>query len=514
MEIIRNTVKTENKYFTGTVRTIAENDMVVPQTKPDIGKILQVDGNSYITSCEVKTDRVHICGKVEFRILYMPEKGNGCIKSLSCVSEFTDVKDVSGANEDMICVASCETENVSFRVINGRKLNVKADILSKINVYHFAENDILCGTEDQRLELKCREINYISCDRTLNRKFAVSDIVAIPVSEPLAEDVIKVDVKVADYNTKPINNKVIIKGSLIASMVYVTSGKQELNVFASEIPFTEVVEADGIEENSKSFITLTPISTQYDIKGDDAGDINAVNLQTEINAKVRVIKEDTATIINDGYSLRGKTELIKKNIEISTVADNISKQLALKEVIYAENDAPEIRKVYNVECDVYAEEITADDTGVTVSAVADVYVLYVSDDEEVPVNNLHREFKINEKIKCNADKDCVCDIDLLPLSVSYNIVNESSVEVRMNVGVEGVVYRKEIICPAVDITVSDVNEKKPSLTVYFPDDGEDLWTVAKRYATSVDAIKSMNSLPDGKIRKGMRLLIPKTKKHI
>ncbi len=513
MEVLRNTVKTENKYFSGMLRTIVENDAIVPQTKPDIGKILQVDARPFIVSSEVKTDRVLINGKVEFHILYLPEKGNGCIKSMTCVTEFSDVKDVSGADANMISVASCETENVSFRVINGRKLNVKAEILTKMSVYHFAEKNVICGIIDGNMEVKKDEVSYISYDRTVNRKFSVSDIVAIPVSQPLAEDVIKVDVKVSEFNTKPINNKVIIKGSLIASMVYVTSGKQELNVFSSEIPFTEVVEAEGVEENTKSIITLSPVSTQFDIKGDDAGDINAVNLNTEINAKIRVIKEEKTNIISDGYSLEGKTELARENMQISTVADNISKQFTLKEVIYAEADAPEISKVYNVECDVYAEEISADETGVTISATADVYVLYVSENEEVPVNNLHKEFKINEKIKCsNATPDSVCDIDLTTLNVSYNIVNESSVEVRMNIGAEGVVYNKEIICPVTEVTVSEEKEKRPSLTVYFPDEGEELWAVAKRYCTSVDAIKNMNNLTDDKIKKGMRLLIPKMKK--
>lgn len=513
MELIRNTVKTENKYFSGVVRTIAESDAIVPQTKPDIGKILQVDTHPCIISSEVKTDRVVINGKVEFNILYLPEKGNGCIKSMSCFAEFSDVKDISGADSNMISVASCETENVSFRVINGRKLNVKAEILTKVNVYHFAENNIVCGVQEGEMELKCDNISYISCDRTVNRKFSVTDIVAIPVSEPLAEDVIKVDVKVAEVNTKPINNKMIIKGSLVATMVYATSGKQELNVFSSEIPFTEVVEADNMDEDAKCIISISPLWTEYDIKGDDAGDINAVNLKTEMNAKIRVIKEENTDIINDGYSLNGKTELTKQNMEICTVADNISKQLSLKEVIYAEGDAPEISKVYNVMCDVYPEEITADETGVLVSAVLDVYVLYVSDDEEIPVNNLHKEFKINEKIKCsNTTPDSVCDIELSALSVSYNIVNESSVEVRMNIGAEGVVYNKQIVYPVTDVLVTDEEEKKPSLTVYFPDEGEELWSVAKKYCTSVDAIKNMNSLQDDKIEEGMRLLIPKVKK--
>ena len=38
------------------MRTLVECDAVVPQNKPDINKILQVEANSYIVSSEVKND--------------------------------------------------------------------------------------------------------------------------------------------------------------------------------------------------------------------------------------------------------------------------------------------------------------------------------------------------------------------------------------------------------------------------------------------------------------------------
>ena len=513
MELIRNTLKTENKYFSGTLRTLVENDVVVPQNKPDIGKILQVDSNSYIVSSEVRNGRVTIFGKVDFCILYLPEKGSGCIKSMRCSCDFTDVKEVSGADEDMISIATCETESVSFRVINGRKVNVKAEVLTKIKVYSLWEQEAVCGVEEHHLELKCGEVSYISFDKTVNRKFTISDIIAIPVSEPLAEDVVKVNVSTDNFSAKTINNKVVLKGNINTSVVYVVSGKDELNVFKSQLPFTEVVEAEGIEENMKSIITLSPMSVEYDIKGDDAGNINAINLKADINAKIRGIREEKQNIISDGYCPDKKTELVKEKMKISSVVDTVTKQIALKEIVYAEGDAPEISKIYDVECDVFADEVVVDSTGVTVSATAEIYVLYISDNKELPINNLHKEVKINEKIKCaNVKPECICDIELSATDISFNVINENSVEVNFNIGAEGIVYDERIISPVVDITLSEETEKKPSLTVYFADEGEELWNVAKKYGASVDVIKEINKLSDNVVLKGTRLIIPKIKK--
>lgn len=512
MELVRNTLNTENKYFSGNMRTLVECDAVVPQNKPDINKILQVDANSYIVSSEVKNDRVLVNGKVDFCILYKPEKGSGCIKSMHCSCDFTDVKDVSSADENMVAVVQCETESVSFRVVNGRKVNVKAEIMTKIKVYNFKENEIVCPSEEYPLELKCSDESYISYDKTVNRKFAVADIVAIPVSEPLAEDVVKVNVSVNDFSAKPINNKVVLKGNLTASMVYVVSGKEELNTFKSEIPFTEVIEADGVEENMKNRISLAPLTVEYDIKGDDEGNINAVNLKADINAKVRCIREEKRSIIKDGYCTDKKTELTKEKVKISSVVEAVSKEIAFKEVVYAEGDAPAIGKVYDAQCDVFLDEVITDASGITISATAGIYVLYISDNKELPINNLYKEIKINERINCaNISEKSVCDIDLTTLNVSCSLVNDSSVQVDVKISAEGMVYDEKVISPVTDIMLSETTEKKPSLTIYFAAEGEDIWNISKKYGASVEMIKKINNLADDVIKQTTKLIIPKKK---
>ena len=42
---------------------------------------------------------------------------------------------------------------------------------------------------------------------------------------------------------------------------------------------------------------------------------------------------------------------------------------------------------------------------------------------------------------------------------------------------------------------------------YIVKEGDDLWTLAKRYSTSVEAIKEMNEVTGEKLKAGDRLLI-------
>ena len=56
---------------------------------------------------------------------------------------------------------------------------------------------------------------------------------------------------------------------------------------------------------------------------------------------------------------------------------------------------------------------------------------------------------------------------------------------------------------------SEVKEKKYSvLTIYFPDDGEMLWNIARKFGTTVEAIKSENEINNCTVSEKCMLLIP------
>ena len=56
-------------------------------------------------------------------------------------------------------------------------------------------------------------------------------------------------------------------------------------------------------------------------------------------------------------------------------------------------------------------------------------------------------------------------------------------------------------------TVKEV-DKNTALTIYYCDTGEEVWQIAKRYNTSVDAIMQSNDLEDDRIGDKRTLLIP------
>ena len=52
-------------------------------------------------------------------------------------------------------------------------------------------------------------------------------------------------------------------------------------------------------------------------------------------------------------------------------------------------------------------------------------------------------------------------------------------------------------------------QSHPALIIYFTEDGDTLWNVAKKYGTTVEKIKAANGLEDDILSGGRKILIPK-----
>ena len=57
----------------GDKQVLVDEDIIVPDVKPDILKILQLDAVSCITNKEITNGRVNVTGRVDLKILYIPD---------------------------------------------------------------------------------------------------------------------------------------------------------------------------------------------------------------------------------------------------------------------------------------------------------------------------------------------------------------------------------------------------------------------------------------------------------
>ena len=120
MELVNESINITETAASGKTQTLAEGDVIVPDIKPDILKLLQVDAVSNITDKEVSEGSVSIEGKVDLRILYIPDNETDRIKSIIASFDYKDSIENKCIEADSAAIINTNVDRVEFSLINSR----------------------------------------------------------------------------------------------------------------------------------------------------------------------------------------------------------------------------------------------------------------------------------------------------------------------------------------------------------------------------------------------------------
>ena len=156
MEVKKESLRISDVLGTNKGRTTAEADIIVPDTKPDAVKVAESYATCVITDCEVQSERVLVYGSVDFNVVYLSEDNEA--KGVAAKSTFTDVIDVPGAAPGMRCDVQCAADRVEYRLLNGRKITVKAAIDLNASVMKESEIEAVSDLEGDEIEKQFKRI--------------------------------------------------------------------------------------------------------------------------------------------------------------------------------------------------------------------------------------------------------------------------------------------------------------------------------------------------------------------
>ena len=66
------------------------NDMIVPDSKPDILNTINISGNVCIYKKEIMDDKVKIDGNINTYIMYLPDSKDDNLRAINCNLDFSE----------------------------------------------------------------------------------------------------------------------------------------------------------------------------------------------------------------------------------------------------------------------------------------------------------------------------------------------------------------------------------------------------------------------------------------
>ncbi len=517
VELGKETVRVSQVIGENSTQTVVENDIIVPDAKPDIENIMVLDGDVLVKNTECMQDKVVISGTINYKILYSTDEETKRVKSIVTKEDFSYSMDFLNVREGMGLKADCTVEYMDYSLLNGRKVNVKT--ILKINARVQSEENInivnnISNIEDLQVLEDNVDINVYLGES--GSDFTVNESMEIPAGKPTVKEILIADLKVADVSYKISDEKVAAEGHLNVSTLYVADNEEEnIQLMEHEIPFTQFIDLPGAAENTHCNIECKIVDSNVEAIEDNDGELNIINLEAEVAISVEGYVNQTFETIKDAYSPCNILAFESSVFINEEILAKENKPVNIKELVSIEENEPPVDEVYNIICKPVLSEYTLDNNSVNVEGVVLSNILYHSNDDNKPVYCHTKEIPFTQKFDiANVNKNSSFRIKLDVQHCSYSLISRDEIELRLviTVNITATGLKEVVLLDMVEENPVDKNilSNRPSIVIYFAQPEDTLWNIAKNYYTTRDAIKSMNNIDTDNIAVGQQLFIPKS----
>lgn len=516
VELIRDLLKIDQVAGEGCAQALVEGDILVPDVKPDISRILSVDGVVNITEKEAVADKIIVDGVVNFKILYASEDGEYPIYSMNASAGFSQNIDIDETTTDMDIDVGAEIEHIDFSIINERKISVKTVVNLSGKSMTLSKLDVL------------KDINGIDDIQLLRDKVCYNDLVGNNTSETIVRESFEIDenmpeiAEILKCDAYPIENekqvtdgKVIVNGVIKTNTLYVGDDERNsLFLLKHEIPFTHFVEVPGAMKEMEGRVVLNVDDVYTDVKENIDGDkkIFEVEAMVKIDAKVNEIEEKEVVV--DAYSPSKSLKVDKETLVFNQMVGKNTANMVVKEMLDIPPNHPEIFKVFSVNAKPVVTDNTLDEDKNIVEGIIETNILYLSQDKEQTVHSFSQEIPFRHFVEIDGARDGMdAEVDLQAYDVDYDLINGQQIQLKINVGAACIVNKKigiDILTNAEELEEMEETIKRPSITIYYVQPGDSLWKIAKRYYTTVSELVQTNEIENPeRLMPGEQIIIQK-----
>ena len=200
--------------------------------------------------------------------------------------------------------------------------------------------------------------------------------------------------------------------------------------------------------------------------------------------------------MEDAYSLAAPLEITRKNVDYTELFGRNRAQGIYRGTVTADSSQPEMMQIVKAWGNIRNGNVTVEDNIITAEGTADMKLMYIAKDDNMPLNIAQTSVPFSQVIEIKGVKegmtaDVVTEIE----DIAFSILSDREAEIRITLSFDAVVCEnksREIIS---DIKESDDAEDIPvkgGAVIYTVKKGDSLWSIAKKYHTTVNDILELN----------------------
>lgn len=475
-----------------------DGNIIIPDSMDDIAKIISIKAQPSVSESKCEDGRITVSGQVKLNVLYIGENENGKIFTLSVSHPFSHAINAPGVTNEFLPLTTVTSCSLNYTLVNSRRLKTTA--LIRFCTSSYKNNRLKALTAVSEAEAKTSDKTFTAARCICTKNIVIADTVELGAGKAAITSILKQNAKIADKDFKVLTNKIIVKGNIAASILYCAE-----DVFSDAtvtVPFTEVVEAEGVSPSCNTNVTITVADCSIRPDTDLSGEYKMLDVNIVLSVAITAFASENISTVTDVYLPGGALKTISNPLRLQNGTTECIEEEFLKENITLSSGAPAIGRILDIDCRI--GELNNSDG--SVAGNAEVTFMYLSPASS-SINTYTAKIPLAHKFNQNSILSSRGEVN----HIGYAITGDDTLEVRLSVLFITLTNEEENINIISDCSEAEyIPTKRPSVIVSFVNKGDTLWDIAKKHNIAVSHLASANAMDENSVLTvGEKLIIPR-----
>lgn len=517
MELITDTLQFNQVLGHASVQTSLQEDQNVPDSMPDIDKIIRRQGLIHIDSVQAATDKAVINGKLCYLILYSSREDMRPMFKLEGELRFQETIPMKGLSPSDQVRCFPELEDFQVVVLNSRKIQFQGilfwECVSKDNQSCPAGTEI--ANSDTPVWQQTQTVDYMYAKRSGQQVHHIRDEIAIPRSKSAVDQLLYYCLTPQNLQTRLMDDEIRLTGDLHVLVLYVPMDQEDgLESMETILAIDDAIPCPGCSEELIPDISFSMDSQLVEVRPDEHQENRMLTVDFGLNLCYELYEEKQTRILSDAYSTSCQLNLTTKDLHCQKLLGRNQGTLRLTGQIPVLQDEYPVLQICTASGQVQIDTREITDRGIALGGVVTLEILYMTDNEHTALAQASgmipfdyvlelRDLTVSDHYQLQARID----------QINVLLSSRSEMEAKVNVSFSVLASRPLEICCVTDLDTAPLDihelESLPGIEGIVLSSDCSLWDLAKKYYTTPEAIQKLNGLESQDVKAGTRLLLVK-----
>lgn len=483
-----------------TVEQPVEGEFTIPDYQPEIFKIVKAKAEPVVVQKLAVGSRATVDGYVRLTVIYQSDEDKRLFSLTQKLpfSKQTDLKEPVGENSMVLCDVNMSYLNC--RAVNQRRIDVRGAANISVKVLSGSGTELVCDVSGEGVQQRQKTIDFVHLIEMSEKQFTLEEELALDFESCDSPAILRCNAKAYPETVLIEDGRANVAGSVNLSIAMDISTENEYRVkrAAFTLPFNQIIDMENAKDTCRPLASVSVLSATADVEE------NGVVVTTVLIAlEVRAYENGSAMLVSDAFSTKYELDIEKENLSVIRDVSAVWEPFSVRQTV----EKPVVGAKL-IDYFITPTAVTYEKGGDANAKGCAVFSYFMSD--------------LSGDIVC-WDQPFEFDINLKdPLGIPYSMLDIVVTSLECSESEETIVVRAEGSVYGIMIDVgkqtairsvtADITRPKArpdmALAIYFADEGEDIFEIAKAFSTSPHEIAQENSVADGVLEQKSMLLIP------